>query len=566
MDLEKLSVRLRPRKPWEAVDLGFAMVRQWRGTVYPPWLALTVTTALALIWLLSGWGLLIFWWLLPLFEAMVLWPLSRAVFGELPTPGQSLRAAPMEMKRAWREVLIRRFDLARSFALPIGQLEGLKGSERRLRRSVLSRSIEVHGGVTVVFFCFELLLMAAFFTLLVSMTPTWMGIDWDGGMSRFFEGLSAGWVYKTVFSFCALILIAVDPFYVAAGFALYLDRRTALEGWDLEIAFRRLARRLHRMEAARAERVGSEDGRTSAGRASAGRAASWIAFGVAAALAVLSCLAVQPLSAQDTVAQGSDAEDVAAENVAAEDVAAEESLDGEEAEEPPPAVWDGDEEDDPRQVAREIVSQPEFGGTVTSSRWQLKEDLRKWLERADSEADPEPASKPHPILLGLAWFVFRLGEFILWIVLGLVLVALVVLAVRKWPRSSKSADGPDAAVPETLFGLDLRAESLPPDIASEAEALWANGDVAGALSLLYRGALKRLADDGVSLSESFTEDDCLRAARGVLEPMRTGFFAELTRAWQLVAYGHKLPDDGDGERWFGGWRRHFGRAAQKGTS
>jgi len=32
----------------------------------------------------------------------------------------------------------------------------------------------------------------------------------------------------------------VAPFYVASGFSLYLNRRMALEGWDIEIAFRRL--------------------------------------------------------------------------------------------------------------------------------------------------------------------------------------------------------------------------------------------------------------------------------------------------------------------------------------
>ena len=39
----------------------------------------------------------------------------------------------------------------------------------------------------------------------------------------------------------------MEPFYVAAGFALYLNRRTVLEGWDIEIAFRRMAQRLARL-------------------------------------------------------------------------------------------------------------------------------------------------------------------------------------------------------------------------------------------------------------------------------------------------------------------------------
>ena len=36
----------------------------------------------------------------------------------------------------------------------------------------------------------------------------------------------------------------IEPFYIGAGFGLYLDRRTQIEGWDIEIAFRRMRRRL----------------------------------------------------------------------------------------------------------------------------------------------------------------------------------------------------------------------------------------------------------------------------------------------------------------------------------
>jgi hypothetical protein len=41
----------------------------------------------------------------------------------------------------------------------------------------------------------------------------------------------------------ALVLLILEPFYVAAGFALYLNRRTLLEGWDIEVALRRIAER-----------------------------------------------------------------------------------------------------------------------------------------------------------------------------------------------------------------------------------------------------------------------------------------------------------------------------------
>ena len=40
MELENIAVALRPRTPWEALDLGFAMARQWWKPLYAAWLAI----------------------------------------------------------------------------------------------------------------------------------------------------------------------------------------------------------------------------------------------------------------------------------------------------------------------------------------------------------------------------------------------------------------------------------------------------------------------------------------------------------------------------------------------
>jgi len=37
----------------------------------------------------------------------------------------------------------------------------------------------------------------------------------------------------------AIAVFFVEPFYVAAGFAMYLNRRADLEAWDIEQEFRR---------------------------------------------------------------------------------------------------------------------------------------------------------------------------------------------------------------------------------------------------------------------------------------------------------------------------------------
>jgi hypothetical protein len=54
---------------------------------------------------------------------------------------------------------------------------------------------------------------------------------------------SPGWDLHD--SLCYVIAVSVvEPIYVAAGFSLYLNRRAILEGWDIELALRRLDERL----------------------------------------------------------------------------------------------------------------------------------------------------------------------------------------------------------------------------------------------------------------------------------------------------------------------------------
>ena len=53
--------------------------------------------------------------------------------------------------------------------------------------------------------------------------------------------IGPAWTFATIYF---TVITIVEPCYVAAGFALYLNRRTALEGWDLEVALRRIGERM----------------------------------------------------------------------------------------------------------------------------------------------------------------------------------------------------------------------------------------------------------------------------------------------------------------------------------
>jgi uncharacterized membrane protein len=67
-------------------------------------------------------------------------------------------------------------------------------------------------------------------------------VNADFFYTLFYE--EALWVNILSLLFMFLIISIIEPLYVAAGFALYLNRRTHLEGWDIELIFRRIAAHL----------------------------------------------------------------------------------------------------------------------------------------------------------------------------------------------------------------------------------------------------------------------------------------------------------------------------------
>lgn len=537
MDLERLSVRLRPRSGWESVDLGLALARTWGRPVYAIWLALAMPLAILLIALWGGRGLLLFWWLLPLCESAVLFTLSRAVFGSVPSFKETLRAVPGLWRRSAGELLPRRLRPTRVLYLPLAQLEGLRGRERRQRAAALAAGQDVSGLLSIAFVIFELGLWTAVVVLAVIMTPSWAGVDWQLIFEGFFDGtLGRGGYFATSMLMAAAIL-ALHPLYVGAGFAIYLNRRTELEGWDLEIAFRRLARRLKTLgiETPEVEASGAE---TAGSAAPEPGGSGPVSAGAVASILAIALTAVTLTAPGSALAQGT-AADAAPEATSGQEVS--------------PGVWAGDPERDPRHLIRGVMERPELQRHEQVARWRLRRDLF-----SDRSPDESSSADPSPILVAIVRFVAMVAEPLFWLTAAVALFLLLRVAWRRLPEAPGPTRRP--LPPERLFGLDLRPESLPDDVPGEAEALWRAGRHAAALSLLYRGALGRLAAGGLELRTSFTEDDCLRAARADLEPRRLDFFTELTRSWQRVAYAHRVPEASRAELLWTGWAEHFGDA------
>ena len=245
---EGLAIALRRRSPWEAMDLGFTMLRRWWKPVYAAHAVVFVPLNLALI--LACWAsgmlwlaVLLVWWLEPLYDRVVLHVLSRAVFGEVPPLKKVMAEARQWLGTGlfWA-LTFDRFDLARSFNLPVRQLEGQRGRERRARKSLLGRRTRSYAvWLTVVWVHFEALLLwtagGAAALLLPAQAERARGDD--AFLAGFFEAMQRASLDDALVY--ALVIFLLEPFYVAAGFALYLNRRTLLEGWDVEVALRRIA-------------------------------------------------------------------------------------------------------------------------------------------------------------------------------------------------------------------------------------------------------------------------------------------------------------------------------------
>lgn len=260
MNIERMSVAIRPMTTAQAIDLGMMMARYWFIPLWKIWIGMALPffiifyMGLTLLqtyldasvedsWgLLGGLGGLIFWWLKPLYEKPMISWLGYALFADAPTAKSSIKQGWRELKKhAFTLLVRRRISLSRQLILPILALENPDKIQFNARFSLLSRGQS--GGITwhtlvmvhiEMIFTFGMLLFIlnlipttlmkadTFFTYL-EIAPTWSEILW------------------IILYFFAASIVA--PFYIAGGFAVYLTKRCLLEGWDVELVFKQLRQR-----------------------------------------------------------------------------------------------------------------------------------------------------------------------------------------------------------------------------------------------------------------------------------------------------------------------------------
>lgn len=502
---DRLSAAIRPRRPWESIDLGFALARRW---FLPLWLLWWITALpMAMLLLLplhdrpSLWALA-FWWFKPLFEAPLLFWLSRALFGDHASVAKTARQLPRTFpRRLWPYLFWRRLTLARSFTMPATLLEGLSGRTRRERLRILGKRTSAASWLTIVCVHLEAILWLSALLLLAFLIPEGLP-DLDLLAVLFDEQSLVYWI-GTLCAVATMSLIA--PFYVAAGFALYLGRRTEIEAWDLELIFRQAVSQ----SAARDIRGPNPDRPITMAPPT---------FGL---FLLLATALVQPVTAQPlTQPQTQPPAQPSAQPSA-----------GIGATMPTP--------DEAKTLIETVLADDDFGST---------REERVWVYVGDGNADAEGANPPGWLPMRL---IIAIAEAAKWIIAALALAALALILYRlwlelrgltpAWPRRRGRSGASATLVSDGVPRQDL----LPADIPSAVHALLAAGDARGALGLLYRAQIAHLRTLGLDIPDSATEGDCISAAARRAPTQQLDWLRHLLRLWQAVAYAHRTVDTKD---------------------
>ena len=240
MRIDSLALQMRPRAPQEAADLGVRLCQSVAGPVYRCYLLVAlpvVLIGLALYEVAAWLPTLTLWLAKPWLDRTVLFVLSRAAFGQTTTVSDLWR----EQRDVWWRQLIltwtwRRLSPWRSFTQPIYQLEGLGFFKLRERAQQLRRRHSGAAFMTTYAFMFAEAGILLAFMLIVMLFGT---PDGDVSATRFFsDGTADFWKILVSVAYAVAVLF-IEPFYVAAGFGMYLSRRAELEAWDIEQEFRR---------------------------------------------------------------------------------------------------------------------------------------------------------------------------------------------------------------------------------------------------------------------------------------------------------------------------------------
>lgn len=504
MDLSRITVEARVRRPWEAIDLGFVLARQWWKSLFLSWAipSFALYVSLSALFYRRAWvAPLVIWWLKPFWDRGPLYIASRALFGEHITVQQMLKGLFRLYKTDWLAWLCwRRFSLNRAYQMPVTVLENLQGKPRQSRLKVLlPRNSDAASWLTVICANLETLMAIGAISMVALMLPVQSQI---GAVELMRDQQGVMQQLAGLLSYAAMALLA--PFYTMAGFALYISRRIDLEGWDIEIRFRHLA-------------------------ASQPQPGHPVLRSAALIFALLFLL---------PGAQHIDA------------VTADESVDRAfvaSATSSTPRLDDLQLQS--KTLINDILEGDDFHKQVRSKGWRLKQRQKKTKQDPGWWVAIREFFERHQYLFAALRGLFSLGargvEIMLWVVAISLLFFFFLRyrdSLRQFVRAENKGDNKHAT-PMVLFGLDVSQDSLPADVPAQVQDLWHAEQYRAALSLLYRATLSGLMHRyDFAFNDGHTEGECAAIVKQRGNPQLSDYTEQLTHCWQQLAYGHRLPE------------------------
>jgi len=306
-------------------------------------------------------------------------------------------------------------------------------------------------------------------------------------------------VIQFILIYQIIVITLVEPFFVGAGFGLYLNARSILEGWDVELSFRRIAQRLNEQI-----HVAVPPPPTKASSGSVTR----VLIGFFAVLCVM------------TAPQGF------AEN---------EFVDGE-----------GEEEVEVRSHEElKAIDRAKAAEILDGEEFEVK--INKVWVPAEKEPEKPKLDEVSNSGGGSGFSGFLNFAFWLLIITVTALIVYLIVNAMRGKRITLAATTPKVKGSgiTTYQGMNIAPQSLPYDIAAAARKLWNESRQTEALGLLYRGAISWMVNAAsLAIEESFTEGDCQRLVnRSLPASAEAGYFDRLTGNWVMTAYGQLPPSD-----------------------
>jgi len=229
MQLDKLIIETRARSAWSAVDLGLRLGHAFWFRSFCIYVIMALPIfCLTLLFDVGVNSLLpyfIFWWLKPIFERPILHMMSRELFAEKMSIARVFKDFWVWLKPAFFWIITwRRLSFYRGMTAPIMLLERPTGSKYSTRANVLVSKFSSQAfWLNVVLYHIETFFAFAFLALVTLLVP-------ESGIALYENSVEGT---RDIFmdAIYLLIMAVIAPFYVAAGFMLYIWGRHLQKAW-----------------------------------------------------------------------------------------------------------------------------------------------------------------------------------------------------------------------------------------------------------------------------------------------------------------------------------------------